>query len=184
MRVHAALKHEHVLEFLNAVVVDLKHKQTYIPGIYMLLEFAGGGDLFDKIGMLSINNFMTFFHLGETAPDVGVDEEVAHVYFNHLIAGMVCHSCCPFDPACYTHPIVPQNYIHDQGVCHRDLKPENLLLDVAGKLKISDFGLSSVFRLKDSGKTRMLSERCGSLPYVAPEVGLFTLSFNFGILTT
>ena len=51
MRVHAALKHEHVLEFLNAVVVDLKHKQTYIPGIYMLLEFAGGGDLFDKIGI-------------------------------------------------------------------------------------------------------------------------------------
>lgn len=53
MRVHAALKHEHVLEFLNAVIVDLKHKQTYIPGIYMLLEFAGGGDLFDKIGMLT-----------------------------------------------------------------------------------------------------------------------------------
>ena len=51
MRVHAALKHEYVLEFLNAVVVDLKHKHTYIPGIYMLLEFAGGGDLFDKIGM-------------------------------------------------------------------------------------------------------------------------------------
>ena len=53
MRVHAALKHENVLEFLNAVIVDLKHKQTYIPGIYMLLEFAGGGDLFDKIGTLT-----------------------------------------------------------------------------------------------------------------------------------
>ena len=53
MRVHSALKHEHVLEFLNAVIVDLKHRETYIPGIYMLLEFAGGGDLFDKIGMLT-----------------------------------------------------------------------------------------------------------------------------------
>lgn len=50
MRIHAALKHDHVLGFLNAVVVELKHKATYIPGIYMLLEFAGGGDLFDKIG--------------------------------------------------------------------------------------------------------------------------------------
>ena len=56
MRVHAALKHEHILEFLNAVVVDLKHKQSYIPGYYMLLEFAGGGDLFDKIGLLTIRN--------------------------------------------------------------------------------------------------------------------------------
>jgi hypothetical protein len=50
MRVHSALKHEHVLEFLNAVVVEMKHKAVYIPGIYMLVEYAGGGDLFDKIG--------------------------------------------------------------------------------------------------------------------------------------
>lgn len=66
--------------------------------------------------------------------------------------------------------IALQSYIHDQGVCHRDLKPENLLLDAAGTLKISDFGLSAVFKLKESGKTRPLTERCGSLPYVAPEV--------------
>lgn len=63
-----------------------------------------------------------------------------------------------------------QAYIHDIGVCHRDLKPENILLDAAGTLKITDFGLCSVFRMKDSGKTRLLSERCGSLPYIAPEV--------------
>jgi serine/threonine-protein kinase Chk1 len=50
MRVHSALKHQHVLEFLNAVVVEMKHKMVYIPGIYMLVEYAGGGDLFDKIG--------------------------------------------------------------------------------------------------------------------------------------
>ncbi|KAH9173847.1 CAMK/CAMKL/CHK1 protein kinase [Lactarius sanguifluus] len=108
MRVHAALKHNNVLEFLSAVV------------------FAAGGDLFDKI-----------------APDVGVGEEVAHFYFLQLLSGL--------------------NYVHGEGVCHRDLKPENLLLDAAGTLKISDFGLCS-------GRTRMLSERCGSLPYVAPEL--------------
>lgn len=56
MRIHAALKHTNVLEFLNAVVVELKHQATYVPGIYMLLEFGGGGDLFDKIG----NFFMSF----------------------------------------------------------------------------------------------------------------------------
>jgi serine/threonine-protein kinase Chk1 len=50
MRVHSALKHRNVLEFLDAAVVEPQHKHQYVPGIYMLLEFAAGGDLFDKIG--------------------------------------------------------------------------------------------------------------------------------------
>ncbi|KAI9457642.1 CAMK/CAMKL/CHK1 protein kinase [Lactarius psammicola] len=133
MRVHAALKHNNILEFMNAVVVESGTDSPYVPAIYMLLEFAAGGDLFDKI-----------------APDVGVGEEVAHFYFLQLLSGL--------------------NYVHGEGVCHRDLKPENILLDAAGTLKISDFGLCSVYKLKDSGKTRMLTERCGSLPYVAPEL--------------
>ena len=50
MRVHSALKHKNVLEFLAAIVVEMKHKLMYHPGIYILLELAAGGDLFDKIG--------------------------------------------------------------------------------------------------------------------------------------
>ncbi|KAJ6553690.1 kinase-like domain-containing protein [Mycena vulgaris] len=133
MRIHAALKHTHVLEFINAVVVELVNLNRYVPGIYMLLELAEGGDLFDKI-----------------VSDVGVSDEVGHVYFNQLLAGM--------------------DYIHKEGVCHRDLKPENLLLEITEALKISDFGLSSVFKLKETGRTRTLMERCGSPPYVAPEL--------------
>ncbi|KAJ3765068.1 kinase-like domain-containing protein, partial [Lentinula raphanica] len=82
-------------------------------------------------------------------PDVGVGDDVAHLYFNQLLAGMA--------------------HNHFKGICHRDLKPEILLLDIAGNLKISDFGLSAVFRLSN-GMTRALSEHCKSLPYVAPEV--------------
>jgi serine/threonine-protein kinase Chk1 len=50
MRVHAALKQENILEFLTAATVEPGTESPYIPAIYMLLEFAAGGDLFDKIG--------------------------------------------------------------------------------------------------------------------------------------
>ncbi|KAJ6575881.1 kinase-like domain-containing protein [Mycena sp. CBHHK59/15] len=83
------------------------------------------------------------------SPDVGVGDDVAHFYFNQLVAGMT--------------------YTHSEGACHRDLKPENLLLDITRKLKISDFGLSSVFELKEMERTRTQTKRCGSLPYVTPK---------------
>lgn len=117
---------------------------------------------------------------------MGVSEEVAHLYFCQLIDGLVsAQSCSAWYSVQSTLTFLflssvafwfLQNYIHAEGVCHRDLKPENLLLDAAGTLKISDFGLCSVYKLKETGRTRLLSERCGSLPYVAPEVVSFYLS--------
>lgn len=48
-------------------------------------------------------------------------------------------------------------YLHQNGIVHRDIKPENLLLDANSNLKISDFGMATVFRLK--GKERKLDKR-------------------------
>lgn len=45
---------------------------------------------------------------------------------------------------------------------------ENILLDESGNLKVSDFGLSTLFRHK--GKQRTLKTPCGSPPYLAPEI--------------
>ncbi|XP_047973489.1 CBL-interacting serine/threonine-protein kinase 3-like [Salvia hispanica] len=60
------------------------------------------------------------------------------------------------------------DYCHSRGVFHRDLKPENLLLDAAGNLKVSDFGLSALSQqVRDDG---LLHTACGTPNYVAPEV--------------
>ncbi|CED85113.1 serine threonine protein kinase [Phaffia rhodozyma] len=60
-------------------------------------------------------------------------------------------------------------YLHSMGVAHRDIKPENLLLDGRGHVKITDFGVSDVFRMCWEKKTHLSKGLCGSEPYIAPE---------------
>ena len=60
-------------------------------------------------------------------------------------------------------------YLHSMGVAHRDIKPENLLLDNLGHIKITDFGVSDVFRMCWEKQTHMSKGLCGSEPYIAPE---------------
>ena len=98
---------------------------------WIAMEYAEGGDLFDKI-----------------EADVGVHEDVAHLYFLQLIGGV--------------------SFIHSKGVAHRDLKPENILLSESGNLKIADFGMATMFEYK--GARKQSSTMCGSPPYIAPEV--------------
>jgi serine/threonine protein kinase len=57
-------------------------------------------------------------------------------------------------------------HAHQMGVIHRDIKPANLLLDLQGRLWITDFGLAQ-FRT-DVGLT-MSGEMLGTLRYASPE---------------
>ncbi|XP_026811722.1 serine/threonine-protein kinase grp [Rhopalosiphum maidis] len=81
-------------------------------------------------------------------PDIGMPHSEAKKFFKELLDGV--------------------EYLHNNGIAHRDLKPENLLLDEHGNLKISDFGLATLFLC--GGKRRKLEKRCGTRPYLAPEV--------------
>ena len=59
-------------------------------------------------------------------------------------------------------------FSHRNKVCHRDLKPENLLLDQDYNLKIADFGFAR--DLSGNQGDGLLSTRCGTVPYMAPEI--------------
>ena len=61
-------------------------------------------------------------------------------------------------------------YLHSIGVAHRDIKPENLLMDTHGCLKITDFGVSDVFQVAWERDVHASRGRCGSEPYMAPEL--------------
>lgn len=59
-------------------------------------------------------------------PDVGMAIVEAQRYYNQILDGV--------------------EYLHSRGIAHRDLKPENILLDDHDNIKISDYGMATVFR--------------------------------------
>ncbi|KAI9189631.1 hypothetical protein H9P43_001064 [Blastocladiella emersonii ATCC 22665] len=71
---------------------------------------------------------------------------------------------------CFKQLLSGVEYLHQNGVAHRDLKPENLLLDESGRLKITDFGVSEVFKMCWESRPHLSEGICGSAPYIAPEV--------------
>jgi len=55
---------------------------------------------------------------------------------------------------------------HQVGVVHRDVKPANLLVDLAGKLWITDFGLA---RFRDNPDLTFTGDLLGTWRYMSPE---------------
>jgi serine/threonine protein kinase len=58
-------------------------------------------------------------------------------------------------------------YAHSLGVVHRDIKPANLLIDQAGTIWISDFGLA---RLETAATLTGRGDLLGTLRYMSPEL--------------
>jgi len=128
-----------------SIMKMVRHK--YIVGMKEVLA--------SKTKIFIVLDLVTGGELFDKIVSVGrFNEQKARFYFCQLIEGV--------------------EYCHSMGVCHRDLKPENLLLDEHGNLKISDFGLSSLYVGDADGggtkRTEVLHTTCGTPNYVAPEV--------------
>jgi serine/threonine protein kinase len=57
------------------------------------------------------------------------------------------------------------DYLHKENIVHRDIKSNNVLVDVHGRVKITDFGTSYIYD-ENAKKNDLVGSPC----YMAPEV--------------
>jgi serine/threonine-protein kinase Chk1 len=122
----------------------LIHQSLNHPNIVKLIEAKKDEENYYLVLELGLGGEL----FEKIEPDAGFPEEIAHFYFLQLMNVL--------------------KYLQGEGVAHRDIKPENLLLDQYGNLKVTDFGLATVF--KQHGQTRHLETPCGTAMYMAPEI--------------
>ncbi|KAK9067097.1 hypothetical protein SSX86_014422 [Deinandra increscens subsp. villosa] len=142
---HRSLRHPNIVRFRELILTP-----THLA---IVMEYASGGELFDRISnagrfnedevlLLLILDAFCFLQMLTFVYSLQ-----SRYFFQQLISGV--------------------SYCHSMQVCHRDLKLENTLLDgsPAPRLKICDFGYSKSSVLHSQPKSTV-----GTPAYIAPEV--------------
>jgi serine/threonine-protein kinase len=58
---------------------------------------------------------------------------------------------------------------HKRGIVHRDVKPQNIMLNEDGLVKLTDFGIASMYKDADAERLTTTGMTLGTVQYYAPE---------------
>ncbi|TIB84756.1 Pkinase-domain-containing protein [Wallemia mellicola] len=125
--------------------------------IYMIMEYASGGELFSHLVERAKKNAARA-KPGQPPPSRALPPDEALRLFQQLMYAV--------------------NHVHNLALCHRDLKPENILLAKDRQtIKLADFGMATlagedivISKRKTKKGRKLLKTSCGSPHYASPEV--------------
>jgi serine/threonine-protein kinase len=58
---------------------------------------------------------------------------------------------------------------HKRGIVHRDVKPQNIMLNDSGMVKLTDFGIASMYKDAEAERLTTTGMTLGTVQYYAPE---------------
>jgi ABC-type transport system substrate-binding protein len=138
--------------------------KLYVP---LKPGLEGQANLLDEaqaVAQLNHPNIVGLYDVGEAGGQRFIVTELAE--------GETLHTCPP-DTLEGVLDVAKQvcaalDHAHGQGIVHRDLKPEHVIVDSAGRAKLTDFGMARPVA------TRITSEGLivGTVFYLAPELAL------------
>ena len=124
--------------------VDHAHLAKYIDNGKVLIKNEDGIEF--EVNYLVVEYYPKFDLIDIVTKSGKFSEDLARYYMRQLVSAV--------------------QHFYEKGFMHRDIKLENILLDDDFNLKLVDFGYATA-------NNQMLHKlKCGSLPYMAPEVNL------------